>query len=79
MTSTSESHKLTLRNLAETDYEDVRQIMVGAYRGMGESWTDKEFGTLLNLFPEGQICIEDNGQVVAAALTLIIDYADHGR
>ncbi|MFZ7128059.1 MAG: GNAT family N-acetyltransferase [Desulfobacterales bacterium] len=70
-----DSHRLSTRNLTEADYEDVRRIMDSAYRGMGESWTREELFTLLNLFPEGQICIEDKGRVVAAALTLIIDYA----
>ena len=75
MKNENDSHKLTLRNLAEADYEDIRQIMDSAYRDMGASWSPEEFMTLLNLFPEGQICIEDKGRVVAAALTLIIDYA----
>ena len=75
MKNENDSHKLTLRNLAEADYEDIRQIMDSAYRDMGASWSPEEFTTLLNLFPEGQICIEDKGRVVAAALTLIIDYA----
>ena len=76
MSNETESHKLTLRNITKEDYEDIRQIMDKAYKGMGESWKPKEFKTLLNLFPEGQICIEDKGRVVAAALALIIDYGD---
>ena len=75
MKNETDSHKLTLRNLGEADYEDIRQIMDSAYRDMGASWSPEEFTTLLNLFPEGQICIEDKGRVVAAALTLIIDYS----
>lgn len=75
MTNGSDAHKLTLRNLVESDYTDIMHIMVSAFRGMGESWTEPEFKRLLGLFPDGQICIEDKGTVVAAALTLIIDHA----
>lgn len=69
------SHKLEIRNLRLSDYENVRDIMRDAYAGMGGAWREQEFRTILFLFPEGQICVEDKGRVVAAALTLIIDYA----
>lgn len=70
------SHKLEIRNLRLSDYENIRDIMKDAYAGMGGAWEKNEFETILTLFPEGQICIEDKGRVVAAALTLIIDYAN---
>lgn len=70
------SHKLEIRNLRFSDYENIRDIMKDAYARMGGAWEDHEFRTILSLFPEGQICIEDKGRVVAAALTLIIDYAN---
>ncbi|AOY58874.1 MULTISPECIES: carbon-nitrogen hydrolase family protein [Desulfococcus] len=69
------SHKLQIRNLRLTDYDNIRDIMKAAYAGMGGAWQAHEYKTILSLFPEGQICIEDKGRVVAAALTLIIDYA----
>lgn len=84
-------HKLTIRNLRESDYNDIDVIMQQAYSGMGGGWTRKEISRLLAIFPEGQICIEDKGRVVAAALTLMVDYStiedvhsyddivDHGR
>lgn len=68
-------HKLEIRNLELDDHEDIQEIMRQAYRGMGGEWDFEELSTLLALFPEGQICIGDKGRVVAAALTLIIDYA----
>ena len=72
-------HVLEIRNLEPSDYADVRAIMAQAYRNMGGAWTREEFFTLLSLFPEGQICVEDKGRVVAAALTLVIDYANLER
>ena len=69
------SHRLSTRNLRKSDCDDVSGIMAEAYAGMGGAWTREQFSTLLSLFPEGQICIEDKGTVVAAALTLIIDEA----
>jgi ribosomal protein S18 acetylase RimI-like enzyme len=68
-------HKLTIRNLRESDYEDIDVIMEQAYSGMGGGWTREEISRLLTIFPEGQICIEDKGRAVAAALTLMVDYS----
>ena len=75
MEAESSLHKLETRNLRSADYDDIDAIMKQAYADMGGAWTRQEYSNLLSLFPEGQICIEDKGTVVAAALTLIIDYA----
>ena len=60
-------HILDIRNVKNSDYADVKAIMEQAYRGMGGAWTRDEFKTLLTLFSEGQICIEDKGRLVACA------------
>jgi predicted amidohydrolase/GNAT superfamily N-acetyltransferase len=70
---TEASHKLEIRNLKSDDYDDINSIMKQAYAGMGGAWSFEELYKLLSIFPEGQICIEDKGSVVAAALALIID------
>ncbi len=75
----SQDHKLTLRNLRTSDFEDIKCIMDKVYPGlMGGSWTTKQYKAMLKAFPEGQICIEDNGVVVAAAFAVIVDYDKFG-
>ncbi len=71
-------HKLSLRNLRIEDYADLTEIMDRAYRAMDEIWERDEIRSMITRFPEGQLCIEDNGKVVAVALSLIIDYAKYG-
>ena len=71
-------HKLTLRNLELTDYADLKNIMDRVYPGMGGAWPEKKFHSQLTTFPEGQICIEDHGTVVAAAFSLVVDYDKFG-
>ncbi len=66
-------HKLTLRSLKKTDYPDIKRIMDLVYAGMGGAWTPEEFAVLIDQFPEGQICIEDKGRVIAAALAIIVN------
>jgi predicted amidohydrolase/ribosomal protein S18 acetylase RimI-like enzyme len=65
-------HKLTLRSLKKEDYPDIQRIMDLVYAGMGGAWTPEEFAVLIDQFPEGQICIEDKGRVIAAALAIIV-------
>ena len=71
-------HRLKLRNLRLSDYEDIRQIMDLVYPTMQGAWTREQFASQVARFPEGQICIEDNGRVVAAAMSLIVDYSRYG-
>jgi len=77
---TPEPHHLELRPLTQDDYPEIRRIMEAAevYGRMGGAWTQQQFSRLLNTFAEGQICIEDRGRVVAAALSLIVDYEAYG-
>jgi predicted amidohydrolase/ribosomal protein S18 acetylase RimI-like enzyme len=70
-------YMLTLRKLGIDDYEDVREIMDQVYPNMG-AWTYDQFKAQINRFPDGQICIEDSGKVVAAAMSVIITYNHYG-
>jgi predicted amidohydrolase/GNAT superfamily N-acetyltransferase len=75
---TTPAHKLVLRTLRKSDYKAVRYIMEKVYSNMEGAWAQDEFNNLLRKFPEGQIGIEDNGRLVAAALALIVQYSDFG-
>ncbi|MCS6824856.1 MAG: bifunctional GNAT family N-acetyltransferase/carbon-nitrogen hydrolase family protein [Cytophagaceae bacterium] len=67
-------HKLKLRNLELSDYSQIKKLMNIVYADIGGAWTKEEYKTQLKKFPEGQLCIEDNGRVVAACFSIIIDY-----
>ncbi len=72
-------HRLLLRNIKIEDYPDMIEIMKQVYSNIGESvWSYEDIINLLTIFPEGQICIEDKGRVVACALCLIVDYKKYG-
>jgi predicted amidohydrolase/GNAT superfamily N-acetyltransferase len=75
----NEDKTIVLRNLVLRDYEDIADAMKVAYAGIQETiWKQSQFKKLLSIFPEGQICIEVNGRVVACALTIIVDYSMFG-
>ncbi|MCW8948602.1 MAG: GNAT family N-acetyltransferase, partial [Sedimenticola sp.] len=71
-------HKLILRHLTLDDYDDIKEIMDRVYHEIGGAWPKKKFRAQLTVFPDGQICIEDHGKVVAAALSVIVDYEKFG-
>lgn len=71
--------KIELRNLEERDYAELREVMEQSYEGYDdEPWHLKDIRLLLQKFPEGQICVTVNDQVVGCALSIIVDYAKFG-
>ncbi|MDF7806117.1 bifunctional GNAT family N-acetyltransferase/carbon-nitrogen hydrolase family protein [Pontiellaceae bacterium B12219] len=70
---------IELRHLCIEDYVHLRSSMDKAYEqaGLG-SWKEKDIRRLLDIFPDGQLCITVDGKVVASALALIINYKDFG-
>ena len=74
----NEKHKLLLRHLKLDDYANIAALMEHVYGNLGGAWKPGQFASQIACFPEGQIGIENNGQLVAAALTMIVDYARFG-
>lgn len=71
--------KIITRELHEDDYPDLKAAMIEAYQGIGgEYWRKNKIDTLLNIFPEGQLCVEIDGKVAAVALSIIILYEKFG-
>ncbi|MFN2335315.1 MAG: hydrolase, partial [Wenzhouxiangellaceae bacterium] len=79
-TDSSDSHRLILRQTRPEDYADVAEIMDRVYAGdLDGAWTEEQFQSQIRRFSEGQLCIEDNGRVVAAAISLIVKYSRWGH
>lgn len=72
------AHHLRLRTLTPADYGDLKAIMDAVYPIMHGAWTPAQYAAQLAAFPEGQLCIEDNGRAVAVAQALIVEYAKFG-
>lgn len=71
-------HKLSTRHLHLDDYDSLQEICGRVYKGVMAPWSKEQIARLVGIFPEGQICIEDNGKLVAAALSLAIDFSLFG-
>lgn len=64
---------IQVRLLSKEDYADLKKSMTQAYHGVGEVWSRENFVDLIDAFPEGQLCVEVNGRVVACALSIMLD------
>ncbi len=68
-----------LRHLILSDYDELRDIMERTYKDMDNPyWQEADIQKLLKTFPEGQLCMEIDGKMVAAALSIIVDYKKFG-
>ncbi|MDF1612550.1 carbon-nitrogen hydrolase family protein [Stygiobacter electus] len=65
---------LIVRNLKKEDFEDVCNLQLKCFPGM-PTWTKEQFESQIEIFPEGQICIEYQGKIVASSSSLILDFA----
>ncbi|MEZ4772478.1 MAG: bifunctional GNAT family N-acetyltransferase/carbon-nitrogen hydrolase family protein [Bacteroidia bacterium] len=75
----NEFQKIEVRHLVIEDYEALKSSMIDAYKNWeGSFWKESHIRTLLEKFPEGQICVVVDGKVAASALSLIVKYDDFG-
>ncbi|MDQ1138721.1 putative amidohydrolase/GNAT superfamily N-acetyltransferase [Pedobacter agri] len=70
---------IEIRKLTLEDYADLKESMLQAYDSMGGSiWPKSSIAKLLNIFPEGQLCIAVDDKVVACSLSIIVEYDEYG-
>ncbi|MBE0643609.1 MAG: GNAT family N-acetyltransferase [Bacteroidetes bacterium] len=70
---------IELRHLQLEDYLGLKAAMKEAYSDIGGlTWSEAAIQKLLEIFPEGQLCVVVDGKVAACALTIIVDYDSFG-
>ena len=71
-------HEIHIRMLLPEDAEAVARISETVYKKIGAHWEEDQFRRLIEIFPDGQVGVVDNGQLVAFACSLIVDYEKYG-
>lgn len=69
--------EIVVRNIVKEDLDDIAKLSMKCF-GPDMSLKHEHFESQLELFPEGQICLEYNGQIVGTALSLIVNFEDYG-
>lgn len=65
---------LNLRVIEAKDYPQIAELMDLVFHDVGGAWPRMTIMDLIHQFPDGQVCIEDNGKIIGAALTIKVDY-----
>ena len=65
---------IVIRQIRMEDYEQIIAIQVKCFPGM-KPWTREQMRSQLDIFPDGQICLEYQGRIVASSSSLILDFA----
>ncbi len=69
--------EIVVRKIVQEDLEKVAALSARCF-GPDMSLKHEHFESQLALFPEGQICLEYNGEIVGTALSLIVNFEDYG-
>lgn len=69
---------IVVRNLREADYDAVIALELKSFHGM-RPWSRDQFQSQLEIFPEGQICIEYKSQIVASSSSLVLDFDEYSE
>ncbi len=67
--------EMKVRALKPEDYEEVIDLQLKCFPGM-KPWSREQWDSQQQIFAEGQICIEYDGDIVASSSSLIVDF-DH--
>lgn len=65
--------KIKVRQLVSDDYESLVAMQQRCFPGM-VPWSREQIESQLSTFPEGQLCIEYKGRLVASSNSLVVDY-----
>lgn len=68
---------IVVRRIVREDLDKVAALSARCF-GPDMSLKYEHFMSQLELFPEGQICLEYKGEIVGTALSLIVNFEDYG-
>lgn len=67
--------KVELRHLRENDYEALKETMIKSYANWPNSyWREEHIHKLLRTFPQGQLAVVIDGEIVGCALSILVKY-----
>jgi predicted amidohydrolase/ribosomal protein S18 acetylase RimI-like enzyme len=67
---------IRIRPLGADDYDTIVEIQTRCFPGM-RPWSREQYDSQLRIFPEGQVCVEYQGKLVASACCLIVEFDEH--
>ena len=69
---------IAIRPLTMDDFDNLLAMQAACFPGM-DPWTREQFKSQLDVFPQGQIGIELDDELVASSSSLIVDFANYAE
>ncbi len=68
--------KIIIRNVEEKDIDHIVELSKICFPNM-DPWTRAHLKSHIEIFPEGQHCVEFDGEIIGASSTLIVDFNEY--
>ncbi len=68
--------KIIIRQVEEKDIDEIVELSKICFPNM-EPWARAHLKSHINIFPEGQFCVEYDGKIIGASSSLIIDFNEY--
>lgn len=69
---------ILVRQITINDFNQIRELALKSFPGM-IPWGKEQIESQLQIFPEGQLCVEYEGQIIGSSGSLIIDFDEYGE
>jgi predicted amidohydrolase/ribosomal protein S18 acetylase RimI-like enzyme len=68
--------KVIIRNIERTDFDKIIELQIICFPNM-QPWTIEQLESHLRIFPDGQICVELDGEIIGSCSSLIVNFDDY--
>ncbi|MCI3922205.1 bifunctional GNAT family N-acetyltransferase/carbon-nitrogen hydrolase family protein [Paenibacillus sp. TRM 82003] len=68
--------RIQLRNIERRDFDEMIALQRDCFPNM-DPWTKEQLESHLDQFPEGQICVEYDGQIIGTCSSLIVNFDEY--
>ncbi|TSB45819.1 bifunctional GNAT family N-acetyltransferase/carbon-nitrogen hydrolase family protein [Alkalicoccobacillus porphyridii] len=68
--------KIIIRNIEVKDFDDIIEMSKICFKNM-EPWTKDQLRSHIEIFPEGQFCVEYDGKIIGSCSSLIINFDEY--
>lgn len=68
--------KIELRNICKEDFQEILRLQKKCFRNM-DPWKIEQLESHLEIFPEGQFCVEYEGEIIGSCSSLIVNFDEY--
>lgn len=68
--------KIELRNITKNDFQEILQLQKLCFPNM-EQWKWEQLESHLEIFPDGQFCVEYEGKIIGSCSSLIVNFDEY--